>query len=92
MASELPVPLPVVMLQAQAIGAHDTSARLPSLDVPTLVVHGDEDQMLPVSNARRIAELVPGAHLELLEGIGHMFWWEQPERSARLVADFVRAQ
>jgi 3-oxoadipate enol-lactonase len=85
MAKALPAPVPVIMLQMQAIAGHDTSARLPSLDVPTLVVHGDEDAMIPVENGRLIASLVPGARLEVLPGVGHMFWWEQPERSAELV-------
>jgi 3-oxoadipate enol-lactonase len=91
MALTLPVPVPVIMLQAQAIAAHDTSARLGEIGVPVLVVHGDEDLMLDVANGRRIAEAVPGARLEVLEGVGHMFWWEEPERSAALVADFARA-
>jgi pimeloyl-ACP methyl ester carboxylesterase len=73
------------MLQMQAIAQHDTSARLASLGVPTLVIHGDEDEMLPVENGRQIAALIPGARLEILEGVGHMFWWEQPARSAELV-------
>jgi pimeloyl-ACP methyl ester carboxylesterase len=85
MAKSLPAPIPVIMLQMQAIAAHDTSARLPSLDLPTLVVHGDADAMLPVGNGRMIAALVPGARLELLEGVGHMFWWERPAHSAELV-------
>jgi pimeloyl-ACP methyl ester carboxylesterase len=85
MAEALPAPVPVIMLQMQAIAQHDTSARLPSLDVPTIVVHGDEDQMLPVQNGRLIASLIGGSRLEILEGVGHMFWWEQPIRSAELV-------
>jgi pimeloyl-ACP methyl ester carboxylesterase len=85
MAKSLPAPVPVIMLQMQAIAAHDTSARLPSLALPTLVIHGDEDMMLPVQNGRLIAALIPGARLEVLEGVGHMFWWEQPARSAELV-------
>jgi pimeloyl-ACP methyl ester carboxylesterase len=52
-------------------------------------VHGTEDQMLPVANGELIARLVPQARLELLEGVGHMFWWEQPERSAALVRSHV---
>jgi 3-oxoadipate enol-lactonase len=87
MAQSLPAPVPVIMLQMQAIATHDTSARLPSLEVPTLVVHGDEDGMLPIQNGRMIASLIPGARLEVLEGVGHMFWWEQPERSAGLVRE-----
>jgi 3-oxoadipate enol-lactonase len=91
MAKALPAPVPVIMLQMQAIAAHDTSGRLPSLAAPTLVIHGDQDEMLPVDNGRLIASLVPGARLEILEGVGHMFWWEQPERSAELLREHALA-
>jgi 3-oxoadipate enol-lactonase len=87
MATELPVALEVLMLQLQAIQAHDASERLAGIDAPTLVVHGTEDQMLQAANGELIARLIPGAQLELLHGIGHMFWWEQPERSAELVRE-----
>jgi 3-oxoadipate enol-lactonase len=79
------VAVPVVMAQAQAIFAHDTSARLAQLKMPVLVIHGSEDQMLPVANGRMIAGLIPQAQLEILEGIGHLFFWELPERSAELI-------
>ncbi len=86
MASSVPAPVPVIMLQMQAIASHDTSARLASISAPTLVMHGTEDRMLPIANGRAIAEAIPGARLEVLDGVGHMFWWEQPARSAELVA------
>jgi pimeloyl-ACP methyl ester carboxylesterase len=79
------VAVPVILAQMQAVVGHDTSARLPGLRVPTLVVHGTEDQMIPVQNGRLIASLIPGSQLELLEPVGHMFVWERPERSAELV-------
>jgi 3-oxoadipate enol-lactonase len=85
MAKALPAPAPVIMLQMQAIAAHDTSARLPGLALPSLVLHGDEDAMLPVANGRLIASLIGGARLELFEAVGHMLWWERPERTAELV-------
>jgi pimeloyl-ACP methyl ester carboxylesterase len=85
MAKSLPAPVPVIMLQMQAIAGHDTSARLPSLTVPTLVVHGDADAMIPVDNGRMIASLIPGARLEVLGDVGHLFWWERPAASAALV-------
>ena len=42
--------------------------------------------MLPVGNGRLIASLIPGcAARRSSSGVGHMFWWEQPERTAELV-------
>ena len=89
MATAAPVAVPVIMLQMQAVMGHDTIARLASIAAPTLVVHGTEDRMLPVVNGEVIARAIPHARLELLEGVGHMFWWEQPERSAALVRAHV---
>jgi pimeloyl-ACP methyl ester carboxylesterase len=91
MATQVPVALPVLFEQLGAVMGHDTSARLASLTVPTLVIHGDADQVLGVENGRHIAGLVPGARLEILEGAGHMFWWEMPDRSAALVREHVLA-
>ena len=91
MALALRVPLAVIGLQLHAISQHDTSARLDQIRAPTLVVHGTEDRMLPVANGRVIAERIPGARLEELAGVGHLFWWEQPERSAELVREHARA-
>ncbi len=42
------------------------------------MIHGTADQMLPVANGRMIASLIPGARLEILDGVGHLFFWEQP--------------
>ena len=69
----------------QAIAAFDVSARLPTLERPTLVIHGDVDMMLPFPNGELIASLIPGARLERLVDVGHMFWWEEPVRSAALI-------
>ncbi len=46
-------------------------SRVAAIDVPTLVVHGDEDPLLQYSHGQRIAELVPGASLMTMEGVGH---------------------
>ncbi len=79
------VAVEVIMEQMRAITEHDTSARLPELGMPTLVLHGTLDQLLPVQNGRLIAELIPDARLEVFEGVGHLFFWEQPARSAELL-------
>jgi 3-oxoadipate enol-lactonase len=85
MASALPARQQTVQLQVQAIGGHDTQARLAEIAAPTLVIHGTEDRMIPVANGELIASLVPGAQLEIFDDVGHLFWWEQPDRSADLI-------
>jgi pimeloyl-ACP methyl ester carboxylesterase len=85
MARALPAPAETIGIQLQAIMAHDTQDRLAEIAAPTLVIHGTADRMLGVVNGRLIASLIPGSQLEILDDVGHMFWWEQPERAAELV-------
>ncbi|MBA3861210.1 MAG: alpha/beta fold hydrolase, partial [Solirubrobacterales bacterium] len=77
----------VLLMQLEAIEAFDAADRLASLDVPTLVIHGTEDHLIEVRNGELVAEAIPGARLEILDGIGHLFFWEEPERSAALVRE-----
>ncbi len=90
MATELPAPHAVILEQMRACGAHDTSARLAGLEVPTQVIHGTVDRLLGVNNGIQIARLL-SVEPQLLEDVGHMFWWEQPERSAALVREHALA-
>jgi 3-oxoadipate enol-lactonase len=91
MGSALPAPQPVVLQQMQACADHDTHERLGQIDLPTLVIHGDVDRLLRYPNGQQIAAAIPGSRLETLEGIGHMFWWEQPQRSAELIREHALA-
>jgi 3-oxoadipate enol-lactonase len=84
---ERAVAVPVIMAQMQAIVAHDTSTRLETVHAPTLVIHGTADQMIPVANAQLIAERIQGSRLEIMDGVGHLFFWEDPQRSAALVRE-----
>lgn len=79
------VPAPVVQLQLQASAAHDTVARLPEVDVPTLVLHGTEDAIILPAGGERLAALIPDARLELFDGPGHLFFWEAPDLAAEAV-------
>jgi pimeloyl-ACP methyl ester carboxylesterase len=90
-AAQYPVALGMILAQVQAIMGHDTSTRLDAIGVPTLVVHGGADQMLVAANGELVAGLIPGARLELLHGVGHLFFWEQPERAAELVREHAAA-
>lgn len=83
------VAMPVVMAQLQACAVHDTSTRLAGVKAPTLIVHGTADEMIPVGNAQVIAGHLPEARLEIFDGVGHLFFWERPERSAELLRELA---
>jgi len=91
MAAALPSPRETIGFQLQAIIAHKTQDRLPQISAPTLVIHGTADQVLGYPNGPLIASRIPGARLETFEDVGHMFWWEQPERSAELLRQHALA-
>ncbi|HEX3041125.1 MAG TPA: alpha/beta hydrolase [Solirubrobacterales bacterium] len=91
MATTVPAAKATIELQAQAIFGHDTSGRLGGISIPTLIVHGTEDGVLPFPNGELIASLMPAARFEVFEGVGHMFWWEQPQRSAALIREHALA-
>jgi 3-oxoadipate enol-lactonase len=60
---------------------HDTLSRLHCIQAPTLVMHGEQDAMAPISNARLLAERIPGAELCIVPGAGHAYMPERPEES-----------
>jgi pimeloyl-ACP methyl ester carboxylesterase len=90
-AREHPASIQILMEQQAAVVAHDAYGRLRGLAPPTLVIHGTEDQILSPINGDLLASLIPGARLELLDGAGHLVYWEQPERTAKLVREHAAA-
>ncbi len=62
---------------------HDTRARLGRISAPTLVLHGAEDALTPVANARQLAQAIPDASLVVLPGAGHGYLLERPDEAHR---------
>jgi pimeloyl-ACP methyl ester carboxylesterase len=76
--------------QLDAMRNHSgTLSRLPEITAPTLVIHGTADRLVQPGNADLIAKAIPGARLEWLEGAGHVFWTDQPQRSIAVMNDFL---
>jgi 3-oxoadipate enol-lactonase len=65
------------------------ATRLGEIGAPTLVIVGDLDVGGTVAACRKLATEIPGARLEVFEGVAHMVNLEQPERFTRLVRDFL---
>ncbi len=78
--------------QLAASRSHDAWDQLPAIACPTLVMHGSEDAVMPLANAQRLASRIPGAILEVLDGAGHLFFHEQPDRTGAAVSAFVAAR
>ncbi len=57
--------------------------------VPTLIVWGESDPIIPVDHGRAAHEAMPGSRLEILQGVGHFPQVERPHEFATLLADFI---
>ncbi|HAM02853.1 MAG TPA: alpha/beta hydrolase [Acidimicrobiaceae bacterium] len=57
--------------------------------MPTLIIWGDQDRIIPVSHAYEAHEAIPNSRLELLEGIGHFPQAEDPVRFVEILVDFL---
>ena len=66
--------------------------RLPSVSVPTLVVHGDQDHLVPPENGRVIASRIPGARFELIRDAGHILITDQPAACVEAIWGFLKKQ
>lgn len=75
--------------QLDASSRHDTLGRLPSLTMPTHVVGGERDILVPVWKSREIAELIPGAKLTVIERAPHALNLERAEEYNELVLGFI---
>jgi pimeloyl-ACP methyl ester carboxylesterase len=82
-------PLDGWQAQLAAGSAHDAHDRLAAIAAPTLVLTGTADNVIDVRNSELLAEAIPGARLEYLGGAGHIFFWEEPERAARAIREFL---
>ncbi len=67
----------------------DSTPDLASIDVPTLVVVGDDDAASPPEVARHMADAIPQATLAVIPGAGHLSSFEEPEAFTREVAALV---
>jgi pimeloyl-ACP methyl ester carboxylesterase len=96
---EMPEPLLVEFLKAMAATAkvgwnpllHDPrlEGKLRRITSPTLCLWGDHDRVSPPAYARRYAERIAGARVELLPGCGHMSFLEKPVEWSQKVLAFV---
>jgi pimeloyl-ACP methyl ester carboxylesterase len=76
--------------QTAVIGRVDSRPSLAWIKCPTLVLTGDEDNTIPNSLSKEMAENIHGAKLVILQNCGHMPQPEQPEATAQVLAEWLR--
>jgi len=69
----------------------DSTPDLPGIDVPTLVITGDGDRLIPPEISSPMADGIPGARLEILPGAGHLTNVEAPDRFTHLLRTHLAA-
>jgi len=69
----------------------DLSEELNEIEVPTLIVWGDQDEMVPRSEQEMQLETIPNAQLTVHEGAGHGLHWEKPKRFASDLIGFIKS-
>ena len=75
--------------QAIANAKFNTYSRLPSIKVPTLVIHGKKDIILPPENARILAERIPGAKLVIFENHPHAMLYQEIDEVIKVIIEFL---
>ncbi len=88
MMTRAPVDGVVGALEAM-MNRQDSTDLLADIDVPTLVLVGDEDVLTPRAEAELMHRSIPGARLEVIPGAGHVSNLERPAAFASLVSEFM---
>jgi pimeloyl-ACP methyl ester carboxylesterase len=67
----------------------DASEKLKSIELPTLVLVGEQDRVIPAQHRRDLAEGIRGAQLAEIGRVGHLSYMEKPEAFNKTVLDFL---
>lgn len=66
-----------------------TPAQLATIVTPTLILDGEEEELIEINHVKEMAGLIPTAKLILMPGVGHFAPWEQPKAFNQIVLDFL---
>ena len=75
---------------AEAVWLADQRDRAERIDVPALVLVGDQDRITPPELSNELVDLIPDARMHVIRGAGHISNLEKPEAFNRVVAEFLR--
>ena len=83
--------LPEAAIALRLLGSElDIRSQLPKITQPTLIIHGEQDKIVPLERAKELAAAIPNAELLVLEGAGHVPTLTRPGQVADAIASFLR--
>jgi len=80
------------LAQLQGIMMWEAYSRIAKISVPTLVLHGETDQLVPAENGGMIAERISGSKLLMIPHASHIYSTDQPEAAHQPVLEFLSGQ
>jgi fatty-acyl-CoA synthase len=87
-----PIPAAGYFAQLGAGMSFDVEKDVGKITGDVLVMHGELDRVVPAGRGRELAAAIPGARLHMFERCGHLFFVEEAEATAALIADFVEGR
>ncbi len=66
--------VPIVPMGWVVGDRYDNLDKAPQIDLPTLIIHGDADRLVPYDHGVTLSQVIPGARLVTVEGAGHNDW------------------
>lgn len=82
----------MVLRAARQVVALDATSVIPSIRVPTLLIWGENDDLVPTSFGRQLHECLPGARFLILSGANHFCMYERPHVFNQVVCAFLRGE
>jgi len=84
-----PQPKEAYLNQASAVLTFNLSGEVSRIKVPTLIIHGDEDMVVPIGNAYKLYEKIPSSTLIIFKGAGHLVNIERAKEFNEAVRTFI---
>jgi pimeloyl-ACP methyl ester carboxylesterase len=78
--------------QLAGIAQWQSCDRLQQLSMPTLILHGTSDRLVPPENGQLLADHIRGSVLRLIPDASHIFFTDQPDLTVDLVSQFLAAR
>jgi pimeloyl-ACP methyl ester carboxylesterase len=80
------------LIDRMRAGFQNESEKIASLKTPTLIIWGEQDQLIPVEHAYRFQKAIPNSQLSVFKSVGHVPMEEAPKQFTTTLTNFLNQQ